>query len=240
MIAIVGPMERELAGLRCLEEGTEGGLALVLVTGVGKERAMRSMDALLEDPSRPESVLSLGFGGALREGLETGDLVLSRRLYATGEGTFLESDAGLLSLAEAVLSRGNITRYVVGDSLTVPQVVCRPAEKRRLAADTGACVANMEDFWIGEAVVKRAVPFLSARVVLDTVHQELPPFLAGLGGQSGLRQALLVIARCMARPWEIPKVMSLSRQVNVAQRRLTSFGLSFATKFMAAESCAPS
>lgn len=240
MIAIVGPMERELAGLKCLEEGTEGGLALVLVTGVGKERAMRSMEVLLEGPSRPESVLSLGFGGALREGLETGDLVLSRRLYATGEDTFLESDARLLSLAEDVLSRGDITRYVVGDSLTVPQVICSAAEKRRLAADTGAWVANMEDFWIGEAVAQRAIPFLSARVVLDTAHQELPPFVADLGGQSGLRQVLLVMAWCMARPWEIPKVMNLSSQVKVAQRKSTSFGLSFATKIMAVESCTPS
>ena len=223
--ALMGPASQTYNGK--LPEDPPGVDALVHITGVGKERALAGMKALMDRSVRSDAILSLGFAGGLREELSTGDLVLSRRLYAAGEDTFIESNSDLLGLAQDALSASGAPRHFVADTLTVPRLVFSAAEKGRLASANGAWVANMEDYWIGRAAIQRGIPFLSVRAVLDTVHQELPPFVAGLGDKGSLRQVLHVAANCIAGPWNMPKVMHLSRQVKVAQNSLTTFGLSY-------------
>ena len=208
------------------------------VTGVGKDRALAGMKALMDGPAMPDSILSLGFAGALRDGLGTGDLVLSRRLYAVGEDTFIEPDARLLDLAQEALEGPAAPRHFIADTLTVSRMVSSATEKGRLANATTAWVVNMEDYWIGKVAIQGGIPFLSVRAVLDTAHQELPTFLEGLGDKGLLRQAFHVVANGIARPWDVPRVVNLSKQVRVAQDRLADFGLSFVARMTAAGSCA--
>ena len=250
MIAIVAPMKQELSGLiqqmgqqmggayQCTfpqktpQEMKEGAV-LVHVTGVGKERALAGVEALFNRSVRPDCIVSLGFAGALRDGLDTGDLVLSRRLYATGEEAFLEPDAHLLGLAQEALKVPQAPRHFIADALTVPHVVYSAAEKGRLAITSTAWVANMEDYWIGKAVTQQGVPFLSVRAVLDTARQELPPFVAELGEKGPLGQILHVAANLLAGPRNVPRVVNLSKQVRVAQASLAAFGLSFVARMKA-------
>ena len=235
-MAVVASMEQEVSALKRL---CTDGRVLAHVTGVGKDRALKGMVALLEDPpARPDCILSLGFAGALRDDLKTGDLVLSQRLYATGEDTVLESDASLLSLAQDVLDSSDTHRYSIANSLTVPQVVFGAAGKGRLAVATTSSVVNMEDYWIGQSSARRGIPFLSVRAVLDTAKQELPPFVAGLGDKGTLTQALQVGANVVARPGYVPELVKLVKQVKVAQESLASFGISFISRVTTAGSYA--
>ena len=84
-MAVVASMEQEVSALKrlCPDEWCTG-----VRYGGGQGKAMEGMVALLDArPTRPDCILSLGFAGALRAELKTGDLVLSQRLYATGEDT---------------------------------------------------------------------------------------------------------------------------------------------------------
>ena len=246
LLAIVAPMAREVSGLIRLVRAGEGGRTgdrqqshvLIRVTGVGKERSLAGVEALLEEPRSPDFILSLGFGGALRDELATGDLVLSQRLFAAGEEAWLECDSRILGVARQVLDDSETLPYVAADTITVPEPVFSASEKARLASDTGAWVANMEDYWLGKVAVQRGIPFLSVRAVLDTARQELPAFVAGLGGKGPMSQAVSVLARGVLRPGNVGSLRVLSKQVRVARDNLTAFALSFATRIEAAGSYA--
>ena len=244
MIAIVASMDREVLGLRKALEAksaasVQAGSFLVHVTGVGKERALKGIKDVLCGPSRPALILSLGFAGALREGLFTGDLVLARRLCAVGEDDALDPDLSLLDLAQEAVRHSDAPRHFTADSLTVSHVVSSVAEKGRLARDTTAWVANMEDYWLGRTAIQEGIPFLSVRAVLDTAQQELPPFLAGLENKGALRQTIELMAHGITDPRRVLRVAILSKQARLAQDRLTAFGLLFTTRAMATGIYAP-
>ena len=227
-MAVVASMEREVSALRPL---CADGRVTVHVMGMGKDMALKGMATLLEDqPVKPDCILSLGFAGGLRDELETGDLVLSQRLYAVGEESPIESDASLLSLAKDVLDSSDTGRYAIADSLTVPQAVLGAEEKGRLAIATTSSVVNMEDYWVGQSATRHGIPFLSVRAVLDTAEQELPPFVARLEHNGALAQALQVGASVAARPGYVPGLVKLAKQVGVARRSLASFGVSFVSR----------
>ena len=244
LIAVVVSMEREVSAfvkrmgtgrggtsLEALGERADLGMveepATVHITGVGKEAALSGMDNLMHRTARPDSILALGFGGALRDSLSTGDLVLSRRLYAPGEDDLLHSDERLLRLAQEILKGPNMPAYYVADTLTVPKVVVSSVEKRELAKGTTAWVVSMEDYWIAKTAMRYGIPFLSVRAVLDTACQELPSNLAGLANIRGLKQGLSVMASVLVRPQNVPRLVKLSRQMKLAQESLAHFTLSF-------------
>lgn len=226
MIAVVAPMEREVSRLRRTLGGLPETHTLVHVTGIGKRMALKGLKGLLEIHPRPRCILSLGFAGALVESLKTGDLVVSQRTH-TGQGSFAETDSHLLELAREVLQEPGAPRHFVADTLTVSRMVSSSREKQDLAQATGAWACNMEDFWLMEEANLRAIPFLSVRAVLDTSGQDLPPLLGTLGDKRPLSQVLHVAASSVVRPWDIPRLVKLSKQVRQAQESLAIFGLSF-------------
>ena len=237
LAVIVAAMEREASAFRdgCLPALDPGWRESVQVhvTNVGKERAIAKTAALVAGPSKPRMILAVGFCGALSEGLHTGDLVVSRNLYATGCDTRLES-GDILGVVHEVLEDAGSLRSQLGDVLTVPQTVLRAGDKARLFQETGALAANMEDYWICNVAQESGVPFLSVRSVLDTARQGLPPFVAELGEKGRMAQTAIVIAGCVGGPWHIPGILKLSKQVRYAQESLAAFGLLFARKIQTA------
>ena len=235
LLAVVASMERELVALAGSRSGDvtrdgAGSLVHLHVTGVGKDRALSGIHALLQRPDRPDAILSLGFAGALNEGLETGDLVLAQRLYATGEESFLSVDDRLLKLTQESIKNIRQFRHSVADSLTVPQPVVTAAAKDRLARATTAWVVNMEDYWIAKGAAEAGIPFISVRAVVDTARQNLPGFVAGLGRLGPMGQALQAGANAIVRPWSVPGLLKLSKQVRVAQEGLGSFVAAFVSR----------
>ena len=240
MLAIVASMERELSSLRrrLKLDASEGCGAPVrfCITGMGKERALASIQGLLDGTLSAGGILCIGFAGALREELRTGDLVIARRLYAAGEKDFVETEARLAELAQEALDHPGAPRHCVSDGLTVPRIIATAAEKRRLARDTSAWAVNMEDYWIGMEAVRRGIPFLSVRAVLDTADQDLPPLAARLGGVGTLTQALQAAAAVVARPWGLWELVRLFKQMRAAQDSLAAFGATYVPKALSAGS----
>ncbi len=224
MIAIVASMDREVSRLR-----RRGRPIRVRVTGVGKYAAEAGVRAILQEPDRPDAILSLGFAGALNDTLSAGDLVICRRHFSTDEDRTIESDPGMIELAREALIGSGSPRHCVADSVTLPGVVCGVREKAELAAATGASVANMEDYWIGRLAGDEGIPFLSVRAILDTARQELPPFVAGLGGKGLSTLVLHTMVNGIKRPWYLAQIAKLSRQVGAAQDSLAAFGVLFST-----------
>ena len=235
MILFVAAMDREVSELRrrVATEPGQGLAAEVAVTGVGKERASTGVRTLLEREAVPEAIVSLGFTGGLRAELGTGDLVVADRLRLEGSETPIESDARLVGAAMEAASEPGSSRRFTGDTLTVSRIICSPEEKAGLARSTGACALNMEDYWIAREAARKGITFLSVRAVLDTLDQEVPSVVAGLGKRGALGQALGGGIVSIAMPWRLPVLLNLSKQVKMARHSLEAFGVSFLEKMVA-------
>ena len=235
-------MEPELANLRreldALESppGLKPGVGFPLefhFVGVGPKRAGAAMTEILANSGskrlsgagrRPEGVLMLGVAGAVNPGMQCGDLILSDKyaLDADGEDTAdIAPDAEMLELAESTAA-GLMMPVSRDNSLTVDHLVVESSERRELREKYGVGSVNMEDHTVAAAAGKAGVPFLSARVILDTAEQKLPGYLPGL---SKKRNAALT--EILLKPWRIPTLWKLKSQMDLCQSVLTRFGLSY-------------
>ncbi len=113
----------------------------------------------------------------------------------------------------------------VGDVVTSPRIVTvdhlvgDPAEKRRLAAETGADAVDMESAAVAEACAGRGVSFLAVRAVSDTVDTALSPDMVRLlsGGRVSVWRAVRALAR---KPALLGEFRRLARDTRFAAQNL--------------------
>jgi len=208
----------------CIYEGKYDSRDVVLVqTGVGKKRAERAAQLVLE--RYPVTALvSFGFGGALSDETEVGDIVLCPALYEeTGSGAPCRSDAGLISSAEQASS--GKAKFVSGNGLTATRVVSDSKAKRVLGKAFSAKVVDMESYWIGSMASARKVPFLAVRAISDTIDDRLPPFgrFMDSNGTVQPKQAALYF---FSHPYQLVSLGHFYRSSGKARHSLTRFILS--------------
>ena len=234
LIVILGATPREVSHVRRSLDGSLSSAEIeIAISGVGKVAVERWTAALGRRREPPGLLLSIGFAGAIRPELNTGDLVLSNVLYASDDGESLRCDEGLLALAAAACE-GEGLSYFVADTLTVGQPVRTASEKARLASTTSAWAVNMEDYWSATAARRASIPYISVRAIVDTWDQELPPFSPWLSGKGSVGQALAAGLAVVARPRLFPRLVDLARQAQLAQRSLGSFARAFVPRVASA------
>lgn len=230
MLYIVAAMEDELLGLRrevdarVASQDTELPLEFHVV-GIGPKRAGDAMAAaIVNSKRRPQGVLMLGVAGAVEPGRETGELVLAGSYvpdYGVESAEAIAPDPTLLGVAESAAADARMPVYRSG-SLTVDHLIAEGWERQQLREEYGVGTVNMEDYAVAAAARAGGIPFLSARVILDTAEQRLPGYLPRLSqGRSA------VFSEVIARPWRIPVLLRLKSQMELCQSVLTRFGLSF-------------
>ncbi|MEJ2288424.1 MAG: hypothetical protein P8Y02_07215 [Deinococcales bacterium] len=215
---------REDAGTCHLSVGALGGRPLALArTGVGAERARHAAGVLLE--RLPVSaVLSLGFAGALVDGLAVGDLMVSIRLHVDSAmpEDALYPDLAWLARLSASAEEGGV-RARRGESVTVTRMVTEPAQRRRLARRYGADVVDMEGYWLARACAAKGLPFVSVRAVSDTVEEHHPVLEQALDdGRLRIGRAVRGFA---ARPREMAKLPRLAANARRASAALERYAL---------------
>lgn len=239
MIAVLGAMAQEVAGLRRLmvvEEvrrdgvcrtwrGRRRGQGVLLVeTGIGRLRAERAAAHVLDNFAFTV-VLSVGFGGALNNGFSVGDVVLCRALCADAEpaGELLDLDGKLLGLCRRVGGElHRLVKIVEGTCVTVGLPVCRVQRRRELARNCNAGLVDMESYWIGKIAVGRGLPFLCIRCVSDSAEQELPAFDRVMTREGKWRVGATA-SYFLRNPWNVGRLARLRAQERVAGRQLTVF-----------------
>lgn len=232
MLAVVSALETEirrlLASLPRWEQWEEEGVQvyratehrlLLALSGVGRSGVERAIGVLARH--RPKGLVATGFVAALQEALRPGALVAPEQLYlleTVGSGIrvgpALEVDAQWLAFCQHAL--GPSLRVVPG-AITVERVLVSPWEKRHLGLATHAAFADMESYWVGLGARAAGIPFAVVRVVVDTVHQALPPFLEGYKGLSLERAAL---RWALTHPGWWPRLWELRGAVARAQGTL--------------------
>ncbi|NCC15256.1 MAG: 5'-methylthioadenosine/adenosylhomocysteine nucleosidase [Clostridia bacterium] len=202
-IGIIGAMEEEIL---CLKEkieivttknvvgltfyiGRYKGNSIILVrSGIGKVNAAICAQAMI-DHFGVDYILMLGVAGALAEGLNIGDIVISTDAVqhdmdtsALGDpiGTiprmaesYFKADEELVRLAMASAAEiADGYRVITGRIASGDQFICTKEGKSKIRKDVQGTCAEMEGAAIAHACWLNRIPFLIVRAISDGAGEE--------------------------------------------------------------------
>ena len=174
----------------------------ILITGIGAKNAEAAVRKLLVE-NTPKQVLTCGFAGGLNPELQGGDVI-----FMTGYPALEEK----LAAADATLA----------DFFTSTRIATTVAEKKKLRAETGADVVEMESGAILQVCRERRIPCAMVRVISDTADEDLPlDFNALSKPDLSLDYGKLALAITKA-PWKIGALMQLHKKTSVAAQQLAN------------------
>ena len=239
-IAILGAVTEEIAGIKReinisdrvrLDKseawfGKYQGRNIVLVrTGVGRKRAQNATQQVI-DKFNPEVIISMGYAGALTEGLNVGDMfVASTILSPESDSNSFEMDdpknLKWLELAKNTPPPENV-KLKIGRLITVDMVVHTPKAKKELGSRFRAEAVEMETLEIALLTRVNKIAFISIRGISDAVNHELidcSSFLDSDGELSKLRAGWYVLTH----PKSLKNAFSLRSNTQIATQNLTDF-----------------
>jgi adenosylhomocysteine nucleosidase len=244
MIALTAATKEEIDGVgrhiarkeRLLHNGLWQGeygskKVLLMQTGIGKDRVEQSAYPILE--SYPlTALISLGFAGALKPELRTGEIVLCTKVHHLDNGQGEATKGAPHSPNEDLLQRaGEVSAscglsWLNGSSVTIMKPAYHTQEKIKLSKMAQAEVCEMEDYWLAQAAGKKQIPFLAVRVVYDEMQTPLPDFerIVDHDGNLRLRQ---LIPYFLTHPRYVLNAPVLYRNSHRAKDRLATFVKSF-------------
>jgi adenosylhomocysteine nucleosidase len=175
----------------------------VILVGVGKANAEKAIRAALAQ-ERPGLVLTCGFAGGLKPGLNAGAVVF-------------DCDA-TTNLGGALLAAGaEPARFHCAD-----RVAATVADKQALREATGADVVEMESGVICAVCRQQGIPSLTVRVVLDVAGENLPLDFDRLMGPTQRLNYWKLAWVLLGSPGKIGALLRLQKQAQTAAAKLAA------------------
>ena len=203
---------------------------VVIEGAYGRDLARDATRKLVEEFG-PKYIVSAGFAGGVQGGLNTGDLFLCERLLSVEgpvawwrrEAAFMRSTPPPVFLED--LLRTNMASLQVGHCgcLSVPQFISSSRLKAWVGTTFPVTLVDMEGFWVSEAASELGVPHAIIRSVLDPMEQTLPEIVRKAAGEPRYRRWSVTAKHVASRPAQIPELIRLAGQVNVASGSLGEF-----------------
>ncbi|HWW20317.1 MAG TPA: hypothetical protein VNZ06_05900 [Steroidobacteraceae bacterium] len=198
-----------------LEDGT-----LLNVSGIGNTAAKDAALALINEGA--DALVSFGLAGGLDPDVKAGTIFLPAEVLAAGSERFPTSDAWRNRVAIALVA---FRPVAAGKMLTSLREVSDIAAKQAMFRESGAMAVDMESAAVARVATAHGLPFLIARVIVDTATDVLPAAVMAAGGSGELRVWRLIAALTRA-PAEIVDVIRLARRFRVAKSALRAVGQS--------------
>jgi adenosylhomocysteine nucleosidase len=187
----------------------------VALTGIGKACCERIFNDKRFPSMKPDVVISSGLAGALRETLQTGDLVVARKSRTLRNDANVDADPLLLERAS---EQGAVP---IETLITVDRIVPTAEEKSRLAFFGQA--VDMESALILANFGNLGIPVLALRAISDAANEDLPlDFDRCLTPQGGIKPMSL-INQIVRRPGNLPNLVRFGRQSHQAAQKLVEF-----------------
>ena len=219
---------RQLDGGYVLSRGTFGDKpVLVCRTGLGEERVKGIADEIIHQHP-VTAIVSARMTAAIPERLRLGDLVFCLRsmLHRSGEDFIRqpsgEVDRRLLELGGRAATSAGI-HHMVGDSLTFAPLNPVPVDRQEMSGELGnVVVVETEGYWLAETAFEHEIPFLSVRVSLGSVYDQMTDGLRLLGKRSYV-SAWSILQQNLAHPTRLPNFLRLVDAVRTSCRSLSPF-----------------
>jgi adenosylhomocysteine nucleosidase len=213
-IGIVAALEMEGRWL-----GDSSGNRLILVGGMGRERAEAAARQLLE--SGATALVSWGVAGGLDPALASGTVVLADQVLCS-DGSVRESHPRWRTELRSLIETRVHT--VVAPLFHSEQLVSSVTQKGRLRDRWRASAVDMESDGVGRVADSAGVPWLAVRAVTDTATFEVPEVAVSVCGENGrLRPG--AVAGLVLRPWlwhTLTRLAGATRAAARSMRRLDS------------------
>lgn len=196
----------------------------LLQTGVGIHNAESSTESVLKE-FLPDLILSLGFGGALHEGLAAGDLIWASRiifLHSEPSGA-VRPQITDLSLPESKKITDGIGRSVSlheGCIVTLEHPMKKSEIRNILPSGISFPVCDMETFALATTAARRHIPFFAVRAISDTLYQEVPQEFFDLIDASGKTSYARLLMSVLKKPGLVKKLIQLGVNSEKAAKSL--------------------
>lgn len=157
-------------------EGTLAGQPVALLAlGVGRDCARIAAEITIRS-YRPDLIISAGFGGGLTPTLTHGDIVVGTEILdlTSDDGYRVQWNTTFVRRAPAPFTAPGNVRLHYGKIITVPEILLKTADKRRIGQTTGACAVDMETSAVAAVAAANGTDFLAVRCITDTDHDDLP------------------------------------------------------------------
>lgn len=213
---LIAPTAPEYAAIRSALRKNPHGLNLSLQRcGAGMQQARTFSKRL--NPSNTSYLVLVGWAGGLSPDLNPGDIVFARRAITIDqEPVPCEIPAGI----QDKLEQAGIGKTRTGDILTTPQVLATP-ESKLDAQQTAALAVEMEAYPLAAWSHAHEIPFVHARVILDSAQESLPDLGNSLD-ELGRPRILPILARILRKPSLLGQVWLLTLRIRQLNSRLAA------------------
>ena len=221
-----GPAQRErLDGLPCYRFSLAGRTCCLIESGMGPRRAAIATRALLEATS-PRFLLNFGFGGAVRNGPDIGDVVVAQRLLLQNAGLLTEETGVDTELTEKILSLltspDDRRRFPVfgGSFITTDGIVAKTEVTDRLPAGLPHPILEMETSAVAGVAIKAGTPFAALRAISDVASEELGFAITDFTDTDLNLRLHRILLTVVKRPWIVPQLFRLAKDTKRAGENL--------------------
>lgn len=176
--------------------------------------------------NHPDIVLSVGFGGALYEGAQIGDIVWSTRAllfqqermhqHEHSEDTIYGSD--IIRLIKDKLHEK--TEAKEGSIVTITEMMTKSKIRAMISDNLPYPVCDMETYYLAKLSNQYRVPFVALRSITDRLDENIPPELLAVTNGIGRYRLSRAIVLLLAKPTLIPASVRLGRSASKASKKL--------------------
>lgn len=186
---------------------------VVVQKAVGFAKARAATQALI-DAHTPNWVISAGYSGALKPGMEVGNLIVGNSI-ADQHGHSMKIDLQMQSDPENGL--------YVGRLLTADQIVLKVEDKQKLGDQYDALAVDLESLAVAQVCKERGIRFMAIRSLSDDMTEDLPKEVLSLMGETGTVRLGAAVGAVWNRFSSVKDMWQLREKATVASRRLGIF-----------------
>lgn len=180
------------------------------ISGIGYQAALEAANAAAK--KKPARVINFGFAGGLNPSLAQGAFFIPEKI---------RNDNGEV-IACPPLKHSAAPSAGSGTLLTSRRIIRTPEEKSALSSVADA--VDMETYAIASVMIKKKIPFLSIRSILDTAREALPLDFSPMI-QNGKVSTSRVLAKLLGNPTKLIPLIRLGRRSKANAKPLCHFAL---------------
>lgn len=193
-----------------------GEARLVYLAGMGPENALAAARRLVAAGAR--GLVSWGCAAALSPTLRPGDLCLPAEIV-DGRCARWAAAAAWHARARQALTDADEVR--TGRLVSAERPVASTADKRHLAAASGAIAVDLESAAVAAVAHAFDLPFLAVRAIADPADMALPHAVLRAADSTGAIRRSALLGQLLRHPTEIAVLLQLASQFRSARRTLT-------------------
>ena len=188
------------------------GGAMMLLSGVGANRARLAAQALLENGAT--ALVSWGFAGGLSPALPAGSLIVPEDVIAADQNVYSVDSVWHKRLCRQL--QGSIDLYK-GPLAESPAMLASWAEKKKLFSRTGAIAVDMESASMALFAKRAGVPFMVIRAITDPAEMVIPQSVQNSVDEFGRVRLSRFIQGVIKHPMDLPLLVRLGRNFRAAR-----------------------